>query len=100
MKPEFSITLSLKTCEGLEQFASFSIGNARKKAYAIFNQLNGKADVTDRDVLYVDLIETISGLPVNLKLITCTLDQLAENCRIITKEIFKLKNIEELKEEL
>jgi hypothetical protein len=40
-------------------------------------------------------LETEKGLPVNLDFITCTLNQLAENCRIITKELFISENLED-----
>jgi hypothetical protein len=39
-------------------------------------------------------MEIEKGLPVNLDFITCTLNQLAENCRIITKELFKSESFE------
>ncbi|HEV8504457.1 MAG TPA: hypothetical protein VGQ53_03625 [Chitinophagaceae bacterium] len=94
METTFSIEFSMKTREGLESFATFSVGNKREKAYAIFNQLKGEPDVTEKDILFIDLIETAAGLPVNLKMISCTLNQLTKNCRIITRELFKLKNIE------
>jgi hypothetical protein len=94
MKTTFSIELSLKTREGLERFATFSVGNKREKAYAIFNQLKGEPEVTEKDFLFIDLIETATGLPADLKMISCTLNQLAKNCKTITREFFKLKNME------
>jgi hypothetical protein len=94
METTFSIEFSLKTRDGLESFATFSVGNKREKAYAIFNQLKGEPDFTEKDILFVGLIETAVGLPVNLKMISCTLNQVAKNCRTITREIFKLKNIQ------
>ena len=41
-------------------------------------------------ILQIDLMETKNNLPVNIKVIGCTLEQLAENCKIITKEVFKM----------
>ena len=38
--------------------------------------------------------ETKEGLPLNLKMKSCTLDQVVENCKLITKEMFKLNNLE------
>ncbi|MES2333042.1 MAG: hypothetical protein V4539_25760 [Bacteroidota bacterium] len=32
---------------------------------------------------------------LNLKIISCTLDQLATNCRFLTKEIFKMMNLKQ-----
>jgi hypothetical protein len=100
METTFSIELSLKTREGLDSFATFSVGSKRERAYAIFNQLKGEPDVTEKDILFIDLVETAAGLPVNLKMISCTLNQLAKNCKIITRELFKLKNIEETDSEV
>ena len=93
MKAQFYITLTLKTSKGLESFAKFSIGNDRDHAFAIFKQLKGIHEVSEKNILYIDFMETKEGLPVNLDVMTCTLNQLAENCRIITKELFKSKGL-------
>ena len=95
METQFYITLTLKTVKGFESFAKFFIGNDRKRAFEIFRLLRGTHDVSEKNVLYVDFIETQNGLPVNLDVITCTLNELAENCRIITKEIFKSENLKD-----
>lgn len=94
METQFYITLTLKTLKGFESFAKFFIGNDRQRAIDIFRQLKGVHNVSEENVLYIDFLETKEGLPVNLDVITCTLNQLAENCRIITKEIFKSENLE------
>lgn len=94
METKYHILLSMKTSTGPESFARFFIGNNRDVAAALFQKLKGTPDVDERNVLYLDFIETKNGLPLNLKLITCTLEQLGENCRLITKEIFKMNNLE------
>ena len=94
METQFYITLTLKTPKGFESFAKFFIGNDRYRALAIFKQLKGMHDINEENLLYLDFLETREGLPVKVDVITCTLDQLAENCRIITKELFKLENLE------
>ena len=38
-------------------------------------------------------METNRGLPLNVQVISCTLEELAENCKTTTKEIFKLLNL-------
>ena len=93
METQFFITITLKTHKGLESFAKFFIGNNRHRAYEIFNQLKGSRNVNEKNILYFDFLETEKGLPVNLDFITCTLNQLAENCRIITKMLF-IENFE------
>ena len=98
MASEFHIILSIKTPKSMEDFARFLLGNNRHSAESIFNKLTGRTEVNDKDVLYINLIETKEGLPFNLYMITCTLNELAENCRIITKEVFKSSALEDLHE--
>ena len=95
MDTKFYILLNMKTFTGPESFAQFFIGNNKAAAQAIFRKLKGTSDVDERNVLYLEFMETADGLPVNLDMISCTLEQLAENCKLITKEIFKINNLEE-----
>ena len=44
-------------------------------------------------MLTIELVETVNELPVNLHILACTLEELTYNCRIITKEAFKLHNL-------
>lgn len=94
MDPQFYITITLKTHTGPERFAHFYIGNNRNRAVAIFKQLQGSRQVSEKNIIYFEFLETENELPANLDCITCTLDQLAENCRIITKKFFILENFE------
>jgi len=48
-------------------------------------------------VLSLELMETRNGLPLNVQMLSCCLDDLAENTKIITREIFKLHNLEQLR---
>jgi hypothetical protein len=41
-------------------------------------------------------VETVDRLPEKIKSICCTLDELGENTKLIAKEVFRLKNLEEL----
>lgn len=95
MEIQFYILLTLKTHKGPETFAKFFLGNNREKAFDIFRKLQGTDKVSEKNILCIDFMETTAGLPVNLNVISCTLNQLAENCKIITKELFKLENLSE-----
>ena len=75
-------------------FAKFFLGNNREIAYAIFKKLKGSDEVNEMSVLFMDFIETWEGLPKNLKVKSCTLQELSENCSIITRELFKFANLE------
>jgi len=89
METTFYIILSMKTGEAIESFGRFNIGNNRQRAYRIFKALHGSYDADVKNVLFFELMETKDQLPLNIKIISCTLNEMTENCRIITKEIFK-----------
>jgi len=91
----FYILVNMKIDGCVESIAKFFIGNNRKSATAIFLQLKGRKKVDEKTILTLDLVEARDGLPLNIQMINCSLEELAENCKIITKEIFKLFNLEE-----
>ena len=91
----FYILISLRTPEGFESFGKYNLGNNRKRATAIFRQLKGSYDVDMETMLIMELEETVNGLPVNLQLLACTLEELAHNTKIIAKETFKFLNLKE-----
>ena len=88
----FYILISVRTREGFESFGKYNLGNNRKTATAIFRQLKGNPDV-DQTMLIMELEETVNGLPVNIQMLACTLEELAYNTKIIVKETFKLLNL-------
>ena len=92
----FDIVLNLRTSDGYESFGKFFLGDNRKFANHIFSQLNGRKNVSEKSILQLDLVETTNGLPLNVQMISCSLEELAENCRIITKETFKRINLKEI----
>ncbi|HWJ29636.1 MAG TPA: hypothetical protein VNS32_24065 [Flavisolibacter sp.] len=93
METQFYILITLKTPQGLDNFGKFFIGNNRDRAYTLFDNLKGTDNASEKDLLFFDFMETASGLPLNLKMKSCTLNQLAENCKLITKELFKVNNM-------
>jgi hypothetical protein len=90
MDTTFYIELTLKTANGLESFAKFFVGNDRQRAHILFRKLRGSRNASEKDVMYIGFMETKKGLPVNVDMITCTLNQLGDNCKIIIKELFKM----------
>ena len=88
----FYILISVRTREGFESFGKYNLGNNRKTATAIFRQLKGSPDL-DQTMLTMELEETVNGLPVNLQILACTLEELAYNTKIIVKETFKFLNL-------
>lgn len=97
MKNTFYIVLNMKTTSGFDEYGRFCIGNDRDFAYDLFAQLQGSQTLREEDVLHLDLRETTAGLPFNIRVINCTLAELGENCKVITREIFKRMNLEEMR---
>jgi|SRR6478752_2056782 len=88
------IVLNIKTPTGYETYGRFLLGKNKTFAYEVFNKLKGDEVFDETSVLYLDLIETSAGLPVNMNILSCTIEQLAENIKIITREVFKAINLE------
>ncbi len=92
----FYILININTANGYQSIGKFFIGDNRAVATTIFNQLKGDTSVDDKTMLTMELMETFNELPLNLKIKTCTLKELGDNCCLITKELFKTINLEEL----
>jgi hypothetical protein len=89
----FCLVITLKTTKGTENIGRFHLGDDREKAIAIFRKLKGSTEIPENNMLAIEFRETKEELPLNLKMIACTLEQLAENCRLVTKELFKSYNV-------
>jgi len=92
----FNIRLNIKTCNGFECFGKFFLGNKREFATAIFEQMKGRKDIDAKSILQLDLVESINGLPASIQVIGCSLEELADNCKLITKETFTAINLKEI----
>jgi hypothetical protein len=93
MRTDFYIICRLRTATGFEAYGWFNLGNDRDFASAVFAKLQGRDNPQDTDFLHLDLMEARDGLPVNLRVLNCTAEELAANCKCITKEMFKLLNL-------
>ena len=96
METQFYILLSLRTPRGFEDYGQYFFGDDREAAYGLFRELKGSPELSSAAMLHIDLMETVGGLPVKVETICCTLDELATNSKLIAKEIFRQKNMEEL----
>lgn len=94
METAFYIVFNIKTPQGFESFARFYIGDSDKLARNLFEKLKGSGDNLDDCILQMDLMETINNLPQNINVLGCTLEEMAENCKEITKEAFKIFTLE------
>jgi hypothetical protein len=97
METSYYITLNLRTCKGYESFGKFCIGTDKVFAESMFSKLKGSNDVTEKNILHLELVASRHDLPINIHMISCNLEELTENCRFITKELFKMHNLEEIR---
>ncbi|MCG2617998.1 hypothetical protein LZZ85_27090 [Terrimonas sp. NA20] len=93
MERGFYITLNIKTGSGFEKYGKFFVGEDEDTSLAIFRKMKGTEDADDKNFLQVDFVEMKETLPLNIKMLSCTLDEMTENFRTITKEIFKRFNL-------
>jgi len=93
---EFYIVLNIKSGKDFQTYGKFFLGSNRRFADSIFKKLKGNRRVSSASVLYIELMETNNELPVNIQVMSCSLDELSENCKMITKETFKQCNLGEM----
>ena len=96
METQFYLLLSLPTTKGFTNYGQYFLGNDREAAHDLFSTLKGRDPKTADCPLHIDLMETVDGLPEKINSMCCTLDELGENTKLIAKEVFRLKNLEEL----
>jgi len=94
IETKFHIELSIKTPNDFTCYGKFTLGNNRKFVSNLFQKMKGNKKADEKAILQLEFVETRNGLPVNIQIISCSLEQLAENCKTITKEIFKFANLE------
>ena len=89
MMTEYSLLLRIVTPGGDKVLGKFFLGQSRETAYALYKQLHGTEAVEPHHIIFFDFIETKNGLPLDLKLLACDLEQAALNVKIIVKDLFK-----------
>jgi hypothetical protein len=89
METFFQISLYIKTPSGFETYGKFDLGSDKDQAAAIVAQLKGTDDISEHSVLYMDFTEVRNGIPLPVRIMHCTLDDVVYNVRIITRDVFK-----------
>lgn len=72
-------------------YGQYFFGNDRVAADDLFNRLKGSPKIKDTCLLHIGLMETMNGLLVKMKTICCTLEELGANCKLIAREVFRLR---------
>ena len=94
MENLFFISVNIKTKSGFESYVTFNLGENRGKEEAIFDMLKGSLELSDKTILTIDFTEMKNGIPLPIKMLDCTFDQLTDNTKVITREIFKNINFD------
>lgn len=95
MARNFRLLLSLRTSRGFEVCGEFVLGNDCDSANALFGSLHGDALVCDLACIHIDLVETANGIPESIKTKYCSLEEWCINSKLIIKELFRLKSLED-----
>ncbi len=95
MKNGFFITMNMRMATGFETFGQFILGESDHFARSLFEKLHGTKEISDRDVLHLDLTHFRNDLPIDLTILNCSLEELTDNCRLISKELFRVNNLNE-----
>jgi len=85
----------MKTLNGLETYGCFNLGNDEAFARSLYTSLQGSTDISPDSVITIDLVKRENGLLFPLVIRHCSYHQLAENVKIITRELFKRLILEE-----
>ena len=88
MFQEYRITIHLKTLHGFETFGEFFLGTSGTEAQDLFCKLKGTPIQNQDGILIMELTSLVRGLPVEVKMLSCSLEELGENCKMITKYLF------------
>ena len=95
MKPTYEIVIKIRTQDGITDAGYFSLGTNLEFALSTFGSLKGESNDTHDAAICLCLIEKNGkASPRQLKNIGCILNELADNCKIIARDVFKLLNLE------
>lgn len=96
MESEYRIALHGRSPTGLEVYGEFYIGNSHTEAIRLFQMLKGHPERIKEGILFMELRCNSRGLPSDIKMKSCTLEEVTENCKIITKYLFLARGLNAL----
>jgi len=76
-------------------YGKFSLGWEKASSVEIFAMLKGKRDSDHVCSIQMELSQEIAGLPVPINIINCSLEELKENVAVISREIFRIAQLED-----
>lgn len=95
MEPSYSIEVKIKTIRGYIPFCNYILAGTGSSAEKIFAMMEGSPVNERGDAPFqMDLLMNRGKNSTVLATQFCTLAQLKENCHYISKEVFKVLNLE------
>jgi hypothetical protein len=96
MKDIFKVVVNIGTPRGWVEVGCFCLGCDAPAALATFTKLKGNPNAGRPFNLRLDLLKQTDddSLPELLSSVGCTLNEYAENCRVITRDLFKYLALE------
>ena len=94
MEIRYELSLKMRTLKGIEEYGCFSIGEDAEFAKNLYALLGGNSELTPDLLITIDLVKWENAVPHPIGILHCNCEQLAENVKIITKELFKQINLE------
>jgi hypothetical protein len=91
---QFKIVINMRVAAGFIETGKFYIGSDKDAAMKLFSELEGSREVSASSLLRIDLIENLEGIDILWDSLECTLGEMADNIKMITKETFRLLNLE------
>jgi len=84
----------MKTLKGIETYGCFKLGSDEGFAISLYASLQGDDELLPDSVITFDLAKRENGMLFPAGMRHCSYEQLAENVKIITRELFKKLNLD------
>jgi len=85
----YAVSFTMKTPYGKQNYATFFIGYHQAMAASIFNKLKSNDVEATRSILQMDFLSWRENKVECIATLYCTIDDIALNSRIITRELYK-----------
>ena len=79
----------------METYGCFKLGSSEAFAFSLYKSLRGNEEILPDSVITIDLIKRENMLLYPMGMLHCDYEQLAENVKIITREMFKKLNLDD-----
>lgn len=89
----YEVKLNLKSPFGWITFGCFQLGNQKSEAELTFKSLAGQPGAHNL-ALKLELVEHNAATALFLESKECTLDEISENARLLTRDAFKYFTLE------